>query len=198
MVINPKFCDDRGGEEKGMKTNMPNWMLDFIHQAPVNEEPFILASGQKSRFFIDIKGAALDKDTRYKLADALTGVITQSYNKLYGYRAIPPGIAGIELGGAIVALSLQSLLWAKESQLYVVRKSRHATGRGYGMEGPYERTSVVLIDDVVTTGRSFLNAANIARGDGLHIAMAVAVIDRGGGKAISEVYPFYSLWTFEE
>jgi orotate phosphoribosyltransferase len=88
-------------------------------------------------------------------------------------------LAGVPIGGiayaAVVALNLSKPL------LYV-RKEQKEHGRERRIEGllqPGDR--VIVLDDVVTTGKSVLEAAEAVRAEGGIVADAVVLLDRQQG-----------------
>jgi len=57
---------------------------------------------------------------------------------------------------------------------------------------------VVLVEDVITTGSSILEAAQAVEEEGGLILHCFAIMDRGGGEKVSRKYPFTSLFKIEE
>ena len=82
---------------------------------------------------------------------------------------------------------------------FIVRKE--AKGHGMqryieGWDGP-KGSSVVIVDDVCTSGDSIIKACELAEAAGYRVAAAFCVVDReeGGTRTIESRYPFYSLFT---
>jgi orotate phosphoribosyltransferase len=98
-------------------------------------------------------------------------------------------IGGLTLGADPVsyAVSYASAESSKPLRAFTVRKEAKAHGTGKLIEGPFETTDrVVVIEDVITTGGSALNAAEVIRAAGATILGVLAVVDReeGGREAI--------------
>ncbi len=142
-----------------------------LKQVALLEGDFVLHSGARSRFYFDKYLMEADPDSLKLVAEAL--------------REILPGegefdrLAGVELGGIplVTALSLSTSLPA-----LFVRQGRKEYGTAKQIEGnfsPGER--VVLVEDVVTTGKAALEAIGVIRQEGLEVVRVVAVVDRESG-----------------
>jgi orotate phosphoribosyltransferase len=129
---------------------------------------FILSSGKKSKFYIDIKQASTNpkilKEIAQSMAEHLSGE-----NK----------IAGMELGAVplAVALSLESDL-----PYLIIRKAPRGHGTGKLIEGNIAVDDrVLLVEDVTTTGTSLVKAVNTIRNEGGKVERALVVVDREEG-----------------
>ena len=94
---------------------------------------------------------------------------------------VPAGtelLGGLELGGVPLATMLSSLTGIPT---LFVRKEAKTYGTGRLAEGgdPTSRT-VVLVEDVITTGGAVLNAAAALRDLGASVTTVVCAIDRSG------------------
>lgn len=129
---------------------------------------FTLASGEKSDVYIDVKKAWTDPARLERLALALAPR-TDGADRL----------AGMELGAVplVVAVALRT-----GRPYAILRKEAKGHGTRQPFEGEFRPTeSVVLIEDVTTTGGSTLRSVEIVRAAGGHVERAVAVVDREGG-----------------
>ena len=71
---------------------------------------------------------------------------------------------------------------SSELQTFVVRKEAKAHGRLKLIEGNFARGhSVVIVDDVITTGGSTLQAVDAIEGAGGKIAFVIVLVDREEG-----------------
>jgi orotate phosphoribosyltransferase len=85
---------------------------------------------------------------------------------------------------------------------FIVRKE----AKGHGMQRYIEGwdgakgSSVVIVDDVCTSGDSIIKAAELAETAGYRVAATFCVVDReeGGTQAIASRYPFYPLFTAKQ
>ena len=87
----------------------------------------------------------------------------------------------------------------KKLQVFTVRKEPKDHGRGRRIEGNFQAgDTVVVVDDVITTGGSTLKAIDAIEAEGGRVAAALVLLDReeGGRQAIEErgipVYPLYT------
>ncbi|WP_273841951.1 orotate phosphoribosyltransferase [Rubrobacter calidifluminis] len=137
-----------------------------VREAALLEGDFVLSSGRRSRFYVD----------KY-LFSTEPGLLGEISRELAG--RIPGGVdrlAGVELGAVplVVAVSLQSGL-----PYVIVRRSGKSYGTAREIEGRLqEGESVVLLEDVVTTGAQALAAAERLCALGCRVERIVAVLDR--------------------
>jgi orotate phosphoribosyltransferase len=108
-------------------------------------------------------------------------------------------LCGLELGGIPVVTVLSQVTGLPAAFL---RKSRKSYGTEKYAEGPpLTGRSIVLIEDVVSTGGAILDAASMLRADGIRAALAICVIDRqtGGREALAAAgIELRSLFTMAE
>ncbi len=130
---------------------------------------FVLASGKKSKYYVDIKKAS----TKYEILELMGNMLAE---KVKGDM-----LAGVELGA--VPLVAITAIKAKRDYL-IIRKEKKEYGTSKLIEGDYkEGQEVDIIEDVVTTGGSVLRAIKILRSAGLTVNRVICVVDREeGGK----------------
>jgi orotate phosphoribosyltransferase len=98
--------------------------------------------------------------------------------------AAPVGIGGLTLGADPIAdaVGYTSYLKGAPIEAFVVRKTAKSHGTMQWIEGNVKAGDrVVIVDDVITTGKSTIEAINRAREAGLEIISIVAMIDRQEG-----------------
>lgn len=153
------------------------------------EGDFVLSSGARSSFYFD---KYLFETKPWILGRVATGLAS----------LLPPGldrIAGPELG-AVALASAVSL----ETQLpfVIVRKRVKGYGTDRAVEGELHRGErVVVVEDIVSTGREAIRAAERLREAGVHVEAIVAVIDReqGGARNVEDAgFRLVSLFRREE
>ncbi len=128
---------------------------------------FTLASGKKSKYYVDIKKAS----TKYEILELMGNLLAE---KVEG-----DILAGVELGA--VPLTAITAVKAKRDYL-IIRKEKKGYGTSKLIEGDYEEGRVVdIIEDVVTTGGSVLRAIRILRDAGLKVRRVICVVDREEG-----------------
>ncbi len=128
---------------------------------------FVLSSGKRSRVYVDVKVASTYPDILNMIADGIAELLeTMEFDK----------IACVELGGVPVAVAT-SLKLGKP--LIIFRKERKDYGLGGDRIGELKKGErVVIVEDVVTTGKSALSAARRVEESGGVVVAVVAVVDR--------------------
>ena len=133
---------------------------------------FTLASGKKSNYYVDIKKASTNPVILKQIAESISDVLkTQSIPVDY--------IGGVALGGVpmAVAVSLETGL-----PLVIIRKETKDYGTKGQIVGDIEKgASVVLVEDVATTGGSVLKAIETLRDEGITVRHVIVVVDREEG-----------------
>ena len=177
-----------------LKDSLMDYILEraFMYSP---EEPFTLASGEKSPYYLDCRKATL-----YTPSYSLVGSLFWEEIRFLNVQAV----AGMSIGadpivGAILAkaaeenVELEGLLVRKEPKKYGTKKLIE------GNVVPGQR--VVVVEDVITTGGSVLKAVESAQKEGLVVAKVLALVDReaGGRERIeSEGYSFFAFFTLSE
>jgi orotate phosphoribosyltransferase len=138
-----------------------------------------LTSGRKASYYVDAKRAILRQPAFGAVAE------------LVAARARELGVAavgGMTMGADPIASAALAGPGGEGLLAFFVRKERKEHGLQRWVEGPLLEpgTRVLIVEDVVTTGGSTVQAIERCREEGLEIAGTVAVLDRlaGGGEAI--------------
>ena len=133
---------------------------------------FTLASGRSSPIYIDLRLLVSDASALRLAAEAYTARLRGlAYDRL----------AGVPYGALPIATVIGQLLG---QPLIYPRKEAKAHGLGRAIEGAFavgER--VVIIEDLITSGGSVIEAATTLRAAGLQVTDAVVLIDREQGGA---------------
>ena len=117
---------------------------------------------------------------------------------------LPDAVGGMAIGADPITASVITLAWQKDTPVkgFIVRKEAKGHGTGKVVEGPVEPgQSVVMVEDVVTTGGSSLRAIEHARKFGLKVDRIFAICDRGqrSKEIFAEVdVEFQALLTIED
>lgn len=141
------------------------------------KEEFVLASGCKSRYYIDCKATLL-----HPRGLALAGQVMWPLVRHYR----PQAVGGMTLGADPITMSVAMAAGHDGQQLFplIVRKQPKSHGTQQWIEGQVETgMRVVAVDDVFTTGGSTLTAIERLREAGLEVPAAIALIDREQGAA---------------
>ena len=140
---------------------------DLIKSGSIKFGDFVLTSGKKSDYYVDIKEGATKPELLNEISVELSKKLTAKK------------IAGMELGAVplIVATSLRANI-----PYIIVRKEEREHGTKKRIIGNInENEEIDLIEDVVTTGNSLLKTADILRRNGAVIRHAICVVDRESG-----------------
>jgi orotate phosphoribosyltransferase len=161
-----------------------------------SEQPaFKLTSGPMSRYYIDCKKVTLDPK-----GATLIGRLV--FDRIKTLR--PQGIGGLTLGADPIALAVAvtSHLEGQPIPAFIIRKEPKGHGSQTWIEGNLsEGAAVVVVEDVVTTGRSTLKAIERLKAHGCKILKVLALVDRqeGGREAIeASGYSLESLFTVDD
>jgi orotate phosphoribosyltransferase len=150
---------------------------------------FQLSSGGTSDYYIDCRATTLDAE-----GARLTGRVV--YDEIYERGWRPTAIGGMTLGAdpIVVAVSILSAqrMAGRRTDLpetfphernyihgFLVRKAEKAHGTAQRIEGFREAgASVVIVDDVCTTGSSTIQAIEAARQAGFNIIGVMCLVER--------------------
>lgn len=140
-----------------------------------------LASGREAEYYVDCKRALFRPEAARACGALVAG----------GAGQVNAGaVGGLALGAVpIAALAVAA---AAESGQKLLGFYARKEFKGHGLERPLEGAVLadgvrcLVVEDVVTTGGSTLQALERARGAGLEVAGVLALVDRlaGGGEAI--------------
>jgi orotate phosphoribosyltransferase len=128
---------------------------------------------------------------------ALVGILGLAAIREAGWAAAAVG--GLTLGADPVAYAIAAASAGRPPALhgFTVRKAAKAHGAGRRIEGCFEHgMRVIVVEDVITTGGSALEAAHAVAVEGGTVSGILAVVDReeGGRDAIVRAgYPVIAL-----
>ena len=139
------------------------------------EPSFKLVSGKMSHFYVNCKPTTLSPRGMFLVGHLVFAAIQDLK---------PDGIGGLTFGAdpMAIATAFVSELKATPMNAFSIRKNQKNHGIVKWIEGdmtPGQR--VVIIDDVVTTGGSTIQAIQRARSEGLEVIKAVILVDRQEG-----------------
>jgi orotate phosphoribosyltransferase len=171
----------------------------LIKKLSYREGDFTLASGKKSNFYVDLKATTLHPEGAYLIGEVAFRVIQQSGLKV-------EAVGGLTLGAdpLATAISLAARAHGVIWPAFIVRKEPkdHGTGRYIeGIENLRPGASVLVLEDVVTTGGSSQKAIDRLIEAGFSPVATLTVVDRqqGGEELLTQQgLKFLKLATLDE
>lgn len=163
-------------------------LRSLLLEKSVRTGEFTLASGKTSDLYIDCRVTAM-----HSQGAALVGSV--------GWKAVRERIqaegldiqciGGMTMGADPISLAV-GMASAQENpdemiQPFTVRKEPKGHGRGKRIEGNFKSgDNVVVVDDVITTGGSTIQAIDAIEAEGGTVKFALVLVDReeGGRQAI--------------
>jgi orotate phosphoribosyltransferase len=171
------------------------YLLDLFCKVAYKEGEFTLSSGQHSSYYINGKQVTLHPEGGLAIGRVLLSLLPTEIQ----------AVAGLTLGAdpMVTATSVVAAYEGRSLAPLIVRKEAKGHGTQAYIEGlilPAE-SSVVVLEDVVTTGQSALKAVERLRQAGYQVTQIVALVDREQGGA--ELYeqqglPFQAVFSIRE
>jgi orotate phosphoribosyltransferase len=145
------------------------WLKQIIMERAITRGEYLLSGGVRSDYYIDKFRLFSDPQVLRRIARLFTPIVSET---------APDLIGGTELGGVIIATAVSQMTGIP---MIVVRKKPKQYGAFADeyVEGPFEAgQKVLLLEDVVTSGREVLAAR--ARLEELKLIVHVyAIVSRG-------------------
>lgn len=149
-----------------------------ILEKAVRRGAFTLASGATSDYYCDIRLVSFSGAGAALIADAL---LAETEGLEFD------ALGGMDMGATPIAacFGMRAHEKGRDIPVFVVRKSLKAHGTQKRIEGPLPESPgrVVIVDDVVTSGGSLIQAIRVAQDAGHTVVKAFAVLDRESGGA---------------
>ncbi len=150
-------------------------LLDLFCEVAYKEGDFTLSSGQKSSYYINGKQVTLHPAGGVMMGRLLLERIPVEVTAVAGLTlGADPMVSGVSLVGAYSDRPITPL---------IVRKEAKGHGTQAYIEGPAlpAGTTVIVLEDVVTTGQSAWKAVERLRGAGYTVDTILALVDRQQG-----------------
>ena len=174
---------------------MNNPLLDLIINYAYREGDFVLSSGASSSYYINCKEVTLRAEGALMIGRLILEKLPDSTD----------AIAGLTLGAdpIVSAVSIVSAIYNQGIPGLIIRKQAKGHGTQAYIEGPKldPGSKVVVLEDVVTTGQSALQAVARLQDAGYKVNQIISLVDRNqGGRELYEKQglEFQSLFTIEE
>ena len=172
-----------------------NKLFMLLRECAFRRGRVVLASGKESDYYFDIKPAMLDPDGAALMADLIL-------EEIQGVAA--DAVGGLEMGAVplIAPVAMKSPEHGRYLPGFFVRKAVKDHGTKKRVDGnDITGKSVVILEDVTTTGGSAMDAVKAVEDAGAKVALVISILDRGEGAAelcAKAGIPFKSLFKAEE
>lgn len=183
------------------RTTMKKKLIELIIKRTFkfSKKPtFKLASGKMSSFYFNCKPTTLSPEGMY-----LIGQLFYEIVKKFKSQKIK-AVGGLTLGADPVAsaIAYTSFLKGDAIESFIVRKEPKRHGTMLWIEGQVKKgDSVLIVEDVITTGGSTLTAVDRAKKCGLMVRGVIVLVDRqeGGREKVEAAgLPFHAVLTRDE
>lgn len=159
-------------EEKQFLTKQVGILL--IKNDAIKFGDYILASGKRSPYYIDLRLTLSSPITMDWIANALTRIVVNEIGKDKVDK-----ILGVPTAGVPFATMVSQKLGIP---LIYYRQARKEHGVRKKIEGTLSRNDrVLIVDDLITTGESVIEAAEVVRDQGGVVNELVVLVDREQG-----------------
>lgn len=170
-------------------------LLNLLAKYAYQEGDFILSSGQKSNFYLNGKQVTLRADGSLLVGKLILPLLPPNTH----------AVAGLTLGAdpIVTAVSVVSAYENRPIPALIIRKEAKGHGTKAYIEGPNleQNANVVVLEDVVTTGKSALLAVERLREAGYQVQKIISLVDRTSGGAElykSQNLEFESIFTIHD
>jgi orotate phosphoribosyltransferase len=155
---------------------MNSKLLELLKKEAFKKGEFVLSSGRKSNYYLDGRAVTLTPQGAYLVANIILEMIkNEGIDALGG-----PTLGADPIVGAVAAISHIN---DTPLQTFIVRKAAKEHGTKRLIEGPQIKKggSVILVDDVATTGKALVEAKQALEESGIKVKKAVVIVDRNEG-----------------
>jgi orotate phosphoribosyltransferase len=152
-----------------LRKELAQVILDFGYER--RAEPFQLSSGGTSHDYIDAK-RAIAKGSRFGLVAETIAALVEAHGVEFD------AAGGLTMGADPIGVAVAMLT---DTEWFSVRKASKDHGRRRRIEGKEfgPGVRVLLVDDVITSGRSILEALDALTEVDADVVLATTLVDRG-------------------
>ncbi len=160
----------------------------------VQRGDFLLASGRRSSYYIDCRMTTMSAEGQILIGQAGLSLIRSK-------QWHPRCVGGLTMGADPVAYAIAAASFgsAEVVDAFSVRKDPKQHGTRRSIEGNFTSgDSVIVVEDVITSGGSALQAIETLQENGAHIIGVLAVVDReqgGAARILQSGYDVVSITT---
>ena len=172
-----RFCcspPSRGLHSSHAALLLRELLLSLLKDRAFSRDSVVLSSGETSDYYIDSKMVTVCSEGAY-----LIGEVIYDYTKGVDFNAIGgPGTGAIPLVTSAV-ISYRGHCRGKDLEGFWFRGDLKPHGTQKAIEGKLPANArVLIVDDVVTSGRSVIKAIQPIEKAGAEIVMVLAMVDR--------------------
>ena len=158
-------------------TSLRQILLELFYNRAYQSGDFLLSSGQRSSYYINGKQVTLLAEGALAIGRLLLAMLPEATD----------AVAGLTLGAdpIVTAVSVVSAYENCPLPALIIRKEPKGHGTKAYIEGPIlaSGAKVVVLEDVVTTGKSALLAVERLQAAGYIVEQIIALVDREQGGA---------------
>ena len=161
-------------DQRNNQLELRNKLFMLLKARAFRRGKIVLASGRESDFYFDMKPAMLDPDGAALMAELIL-------HELQGVEA--DCVGGLEMGAVPIASAVAALSQARGTPVdaFFVRKQAKEHGTKSLVEGlpagvTMEGRSLVIVEDVTTTGGSALDAVQAVHEAGGKVALVLSCL----------------------
>ena len=156
-----------------LNTEQRDTLFELIYKKSLlfSKKPILLSSGEHSDHYFDLKQITGDPRGINEIAKILHAQI----EKIGGIKSV----GGLESGSIAISTAISQFSLQNQDPIssFYVRKKPKEHGLSKWIEGKAIRPAVI-VDDVVTTGESALNALNVLKEEGIDVQYLFAIVYR--------------------
>jgi len=157
-------------------------LISLVRHKALKFGEFTLASGKKATYYLDGKQVTLDPVGSRLIAEGILDMLDAD--------KMPAAVGGMAIGADPITSAVVTMSAVRNTPVcgFLVRKEAKGHGTNKFVEGPVKPgQKVVIVEDVVTTGGSSLQAIERVEEFGLEVEQVIAIIDRmeGGAEAFA-------------
>jgi len=161
-------------------------MKEFEAAEAILRGHFILSSGLHSDTYLQCARVLMNPKRAEKLCASLAEKITKQLGGKKIDQVVAPAMGGVVVGYEMGRqLGVETIFCEREAGEFALR-------RGFRIE---PNTNILLVEDVVTTGKSSLETVECIKKHGGNVVAEASLIDRSGGESAKLPFPLISLLT---
>lgn len=158
-------------------------LQEFTDAEAILKGHFVLTSGLHSDTYLQCARVLMDPKRAERLCSTLAGKVRSAFPDTHFDLVVAPAMGGVVVGYEMGRqLGLNSIFCERENGQFTFR-------RGFSFE---KGSKILVVEDVVTTAKSSLEAINIITAHGGDVIAEACLVDRGEGAASLNI-PLISL-----